>query len=77
MLNMKKDWRRACMLAPHMLMARGSLHLRVIIPAVENMTRRLLRPRDVYRSRKGLTVEIGNTDAEPPLRRRYRPRRRG
>jgi len=71
MLNMKKDMGgAACMLAlAHMLMARGiKLHLRVIIPAVENaISGASFRPRDVYRSRKGLTVEIGNTDAEGRL----------
>ncbi|HXL50058.1 MAG TPA: leucyl aminopeptidase family protein [Xanthobacteraceae bacterium] len=71
MLNMKKDMGGgACMLAlAHMLMARGiKLHLRVIIPAVENaISGASFRPRDVYRSRKGLTVEIGNTDAEGRL----------
>src|SRR5260221_1436329 len=71
MLNMKKDMGGAsCMRAlGHMLMARGiKLHLRVIIPAVENaISGASFRPRDVYRSRKGLTVEIGNTDAEGRL----------
>jgi len=71
MLNMKKDMGgAACMLAlAHMLMARGiKLNLRVIIPAVENaISGASFRPRDVYRSRNGLTVEIGNTDAEGRL----------
>jgi leucyl aminopeptidase len=71
MLNMKKDMGgAACMLAlAHMLMDRGSkIRLRVIIPAVENaISGSSFRPRDVYRSRKGLTVEIGNTDAEGRL----------
>src|SRR5437899_4500707 len=71
MLNMKKDMGgAACMLAlAHMLMARGiALRLRVIIPAVENaISGASFRPRDVYRSRKGLSVEIGNTDAEGRL----------
>src|SRR5258707_6368499 len=53
----------------HMLMDRGlKLRLRVLIPAVENaISGSAFRPRDVYRSRKGLTVEIGNTDAEARL----------
>jgi leucyl aminopeptidase len=53
----------------HMLMARGAkLRLRVLIPAVENsISSSAFRPRDVYRSRKGITVEIGNTDAEGRL----------
>jgi len=40
----------------------------VLIPAVENsIAGNAFRPRDIYRSRKGLTVEIGNTDAEGRL----------
>src|SRR5262249_25726815 len=52
-----------------MVMERGmKLRLRVLIPAVENaISGAAFRPRDVYRSRKGLTVEIGNTDAEGRL----------
>jgi leucyl aminopeptidase len=71
MLNMKKDMGGAAsMLAlAHMLMSRGTkLRLRVLIPAVENsIAGSAFRPRDVYRSRKGITVEIGNTDAEGRL----------
>jgi len=71
MLNMKKDMGgAACVLAlAHMLMDRGlNIRLRVLIPAVENsVSGSSFRPRDVYRSRKGLTVEIGNTDAEGRL----------
>src|SRR5262245_14359115 len=71
MLNMKKDMGgAACMLAlAHMLMDRGTrIRLRVLIPAVENaISGAAFRPRDVYRSRKGITVEIGNTDAEGRL----------
>jgi leucyl aminopeptidase len=71
MLNMKKDMGGAAtMLAlAHMLMDRGTkLRLRVLIPAVENaISGSAFRPRDVYRSRKGLSVEIGNTDAEGRL----------
>jgi leucyl aminopeptidase len=71
MLNMKKDMGgAACMLAlAHMLMDRGAkIRLRVIIPAVENaISGSAFRPRDVYRSRKGISVEIGNTDAEGRL----------
>ena len=44
------------------------MHLRVLIPAVENSVGgAAYRPGDVLRSRKGLTVEIGNTDAEGRL----------
>jgi leucyl aminopeptidase len=40
----------------------------VLIPAVENsISGAAFRPRDIYRSRKGITVEIGNTDAEGRL----------
>ena len=71
MLNMKKDMGgAACVLAlAHMLMDRGlKIRLRVLIPAVENsVSGSAFRPRDIYRSRNGLTVEIGNTDAEGRL----------
>jgi leucyl aminopeptidase len=71
MLNMKKDMGGAAsMLAlAHMLMdRRANIRLRVLIPAVENsISGTAFRPRDIYRSRKGLTVEIGNTDAEGRL----------
>jgi leucyl aminopeptidase len=71
MQNMKKDMGGAAtMLAlAHMLMDHGvKLRLRVLIPAVENaISASSFRPRDVYPSRKGLTVEIGNTDAEGRL----------
>jgi leucyl aminopeptidase len=71
MLNMKKDMGgAACMLAlAHMLMSRGTkIRLRVLLPMVENaISGAAFRPRDVYRSRKGITVEIGNTDAEGRL----------
>jgi leucyl aminopeptidase len=71
MLNMKKDMGGAAtvMALAHMLMDRGSkLRLRVILPIVENaISGTAFRPRDIYRSRKGITVEIGNTDAEGRL----------
>jgi len=71
MRMMKKDMGgAACVLAlAHMIMDRGlKLRLRVLIPAVENaISGAAFRPLDVYRSRKGLTVEIGNTDAEGRL----------
>lgn len=42
--------------------------LRVLIPAVENgISGNAMRPGDIVRSRKGTTVEIGNTDAEGRL----------
>jgi leucyl aminopeptidase len=71
MLNMKKDMGGAAtaLALAHMIMARGlKVRLRVIIPAVENsISGTSFRPRDIYTSRKGLTVEIGNTDAEGRL----------
>jgi leucyl aminopeptidase len=53
----------------HMIMDRElDLRLRVLIPAVENaISGAAFRPLDVYRSRKGLHVEVGNTDAEGRL----------
>ena len=71
MLNMKKDMAGAAtaMALGHMIMAcRLKVRLRIVIPAVENsISGASFRPRDVYRSRKGITVEIGNTDAEGRL----------
>jgi len=44
------------------------IRLRVVIPAVENSVAGVAyRPGDVLRSRRGPTVEIGNTDAEGRL----------
>jgi leucyl aminopeptidase len=71
MANMKKDMGGAASVLglAHMIMAgRLNVRLRVLIPAVENaISGSAFRPRDVYRSRKGITVEIGNTDAEGRL----------
>jgi leucyl aminopeptidase len=71
MLNMKKDMGGAAtaLALAHMIMAGGlKLRLRVLIPAVENaISGAAFRPRDIYPSRKGITVEIGNTDAEGRL----------
>jgi leucyl aminopeptidase len=68
---MKKDMGGAAsvLALAHMIMGRGlRVRLRVLIPAVENaVSGDAFRPLDVYRSRKGLTVEIGNTDAEGRL----------
>ncbi|MCK0125960.1 leucyl aminopeptidase family protein [Gelidibacter sp. F2691] len=52
-----------------MIMALGlKLRLRVLIPAVENaVAGNAFRPGDILTSRKGLTVEINNTDAEGRL----------
>ena len=44
------------------------IRLRVLVPAVENsISGRALRPRDILTSRKGLTVEVNDTDAEGRL----------
>ena len=44
------------------------VRLRVIVPAVENnVSGNAYRPGDVLRTRKGVSVEIGNTDAEGRL----------
>jgi len=71
MLNMKKDMGGAAtaLALAHMIMARGlKVRLRVLIPAVENsIAGDSFRPRDIYTSRKGISVEIGNTDAEGRL----------
>ncbi len=71
MLLMKKDMGGAAMAlaAAHMLMdARLPVRLRVLIPAVENSVgSNAFRPGDVIRTRKGITVEVGNTDAEGRL----------
>lgn len=71
MLLMKKDMGGAAtvLALARMIMDRKlKLRLRVLIPAVENAVGgRAFRPLDVYPSRKGITVEIGNTDAEGRL----------
>ena len=71
MLLMKKDMGGAAsvLALAHMIMDRKlKVRLSVLIPAVENaISGTAFRPRDVYRSRKGLTVEVGNTDAEGRL----------
>jgi leucyl aminopeptidase len=71
MLLMKKDMGGAAnaLGLAHMIMsAKLRLRLRVLIPAVENaISGPAFRPGDIFRSRKGLTVEIGNTDAEGRL----------
>ncbi len=71
MLNMKKDMGGAAtaLALASMIMSRGlKVRLRVLIPAVENsISGTSFRPRDVYVSRKGISVEIGNTDAEGRL----------
>jgi leucyl aminopeptidase len=68
---MKKDMGGAAAVLglAHMIMAKGlEIRLRVLIPAVENsVASNAYRPGDILTSRKGLTVEINNTDAEGRL----------
>lgn len=71
MLIMKKDMGGAAnvlALARMVMGAKLKLRLRVLIPAVENaVAGNAFRPLDIFASRKGITVEIGNTDAEGRL----------
>ncbi|MER9581678.1 leucyl aminopeptidase family protein [Mesorhizobium sp. M0276] len=71
MLLMKKDMGGAANVLglASMIMAAGlDVRLRVLIPAVENsIAGNAFRPGDVLSSRKGMSVEIGNTDAEGRL----------
>ena len=71
MLIMKKDMGGAAnvlALAQMVMAAKLKLRLRVLIPAVENaVAGNAFRPLDIFPSRKGLSVEIGNTDAEGRL----------
>ena len=71
MLMMKKDMGGAAnilALAQMVMDAKLKVRLRVLIPAVENaVAGNAFRPLDIFTSRKGITVEIGNTDAEGRL----------
>ena len=71
MALMKKDMggAAAAIAAAQMIMAANlPVRLRLLVPAVENsISGESFRPGDVLPSRKGLTVEIGNTDAEGRL----------
>lgn len=71
MALMKKDMGGAANvlgLAQMIMDAKLPVRLRVLIPAVENaIAGNAFRPGDILKSRKGLTVEIGNTDAEGRL----------
>jgi leucyl aminopeptidase len=71
MLLMKKDMggaAHALGLARMVMMAELPVRLRVLVPAVENaISGNAFRPMDILPTRKGLTVEIGNTDAEGRL----------
>jgi leucyl aminopeptidase len=71
MLTMKKDMGGAANVLALALMVMDAglkVRLRVLIPAVENaVAGNAFRPLDIFPSRKGLSVEIGNTDAEGRL----------
>lgn len=71
MLLMKKDMGGAAnvMALALMIMDAGlDVDLRVLVPAVENaISANAFRPGDIYRSRKGVSVQIDNTDAEGRL----------
>ncbi len=68
---MKKDMGGAAQvlgLAKMIMQMNLPVRLRVLIPAVENsIAGSAMRPLDILTSRQGLTVEIGNTDAEGRL----------
>tara|TARA_B100001123_G_C15074181_1_gene932868 strand:- start:149 stop:1006 length:858 start_codon:yes stop_codon:yes gene_type:complete len=71
MLKMKKDMGGAAQVLglAHMIMDSAlAVRLRVLVPAVENaISGNAFHPLDVLDTRKGLTVEVGNTDAEGRL----------
>ncbi|MFU2511986.1 leucyl aminopeptidase family protein [Pseudoalteromonas sp. ASV78] len=71
MRNMKKDMGGAAHvigLAQLIMAAKLPIRLRVLVPAVENaVSRNAFRPGDVIKTRKGIMVEIDNTDAEGRL----------
>ena len=71
MRNMKKDMGGAAHvigLAQLIMAAKLPIQLRVLVPAVENaVSRNAFRPGDVIKTRKGIMVEIDNTDAEGRL----------
>jgi leucyl aminopeptidase len=68
---MKKDMggaAHALALAGLIMSARLKVRLHLLVPAVENaISGNAFRPGDILRTRKGLTVEIDNTDAEGRL----------
>jgi len=71
MLLMKKDMggSAAVLTLAHMIMGQNlNIALRVLIPAAENsVAGNAFRPSDIIKSRSGMTVEVGNTDAEGRL----------
>jgi leucyl aminopeptidase len=71
MRNMKKDMggaAHALALGRMIMAAKLPVRLVVLVPAVENaISGDAMRPGDVLASRKGLSIEVGNTDAEGRL----------
>ncbi len=71
MRNMKKDMggaAHALALARLVMQSRLAVRLVVVVAAVENaVSADAFRPGDILNSRKGLTIEVGNTDAEGRL----------
>lgn len=71
MLLMKKDMGGAAMvlaLGRAVMDAKLDVRLRILVPAVENsVSGNAFHPQDVLQTRKGITVEVGNTDAEGRL----------
>lgn len=71
MASMKKDMGGAANVMGLAAMIMGTklpVRLRVLVPAVENsISANAFRPGDILPSRKGISVEIGNTDAEGRL----------
>tara|TARA_Y100000590_G_scaffold364139_1_gene422323 strand:- start:78528 stop:79883 length:1356 start_codon:yes stop_codon:yes gene_type:complete len=71
MLLMKKDMGGAANiigLAKMIILNRINIQLRILIPIVENsISDRSFRPGDIIKSRSGLSIEVGNTDAEGRL----------
>jgi leucyl aminopeptidase len=71
MRMMKKDMAGAAImlgLAQAVMAGKLPVRLRVLLPLVENaVSGNAMRPLDIVKTRKGITVEIGNTDAEGRL----------
>ncbi|MDH5722345.1 MAG: leucyl aminopeptidase family protein [Alphaproteobacteria bacterium] len=71
MLTMKKDMGGAAhvLALAHLIIAlKLPVNLQVLVPAVENsISGNAFRSSDILKSRKGLTIEVGNTDAEGRL----------
>ncbi len=71
MRNMKKDMGGAAhvlALGRMIMAAKLPVRLAILVPVVENaISGDAMRPGDVLNSRKGLTIEVGNTDAEGRL----------